>query len=69
MGILLLLLLFACYILVIVQGFLAYGTAYRVAKSGGNDGFALFGWLLVFQAAAMVPGLGIYFWQKHRYND
>ncbi len=55
------------YVVVLVQTFFAYGTAYRLTKRGGDNGVALFGWMIVHGLAAMVPGLGIYFW--YRYKD
>lgn len=54
------------YIATIVQGFFAYGTAYRLTKNGGDNGIALFGWIFVMSFAAMVPGLGIYLWFRYR---
>ncbi|MDR1358948.1 MAG: hypothetical protein LBJ48_06305 [Coriobacteriales bacterium] len=58
------------YVLVMVQSYLSYGTAYRWAKGGGDNGLALVGWLLVFGAASLIPGLGLYFWFKYRHlND
>ncbi len=53
-------------IVVIVQGFFAYGTAYRLTKDGGDNGVSLFGWLFLLGLASMVPGLGIYLWYKYR---
>jgi len=50
----------------VVQSFLAYGTAYRATKRGGDDGVSLFGWMLLFGVASLVPGLGIYFWYQYR---
>jgi len=47
-----------------IQFFLALGTAYRATKLGGDNGVALFGWLLVYGLAAYIPGLGFYFWKK-----
>jgi len=58
------LILFAWYILTIVQSFLAYGTAYRYTKNGGDNGASLFGWLFLLQLAALIPGLGIYLWKS-----
>ena len=52
-----------------IQSFLSYGTAYRYTKKGGDDGISLFGWLLVFNLAAIVPGLGIYYWNRIRCED
>ena len=49
-----------------MQGFLAYGTAYRHTKRGGDDGLALFGWMFVFGLAAVIPGLGYYLWNQSK---
>jgi len=57
------------YIVTIVQSFFGYGTAYRLTKRGSDNGVALFGWLLVMQLAAFIPGLGIYLWKKYRDED
>ena len=54
------------YLFYVVQLVMAYGTAYRAAKSGGDNGVSLFGWMFVYGMASMVPGLGIYFWVKSR---
>ncbi len=54
------------YIITFIQVFLAYGTAYRKTKAGGDNGVALFGWLIVYVWAAMVPGLGYYLWKKSK---
>ena len=54
------------YIITIVQQFLGYGTAYRLAKKGGDNGVSLFGWLLVVGLASAIPGLGIYLWYRYR---
>lgn len=51
-----------------VQQFLAFGTAYRAAKRGGDNGVSLFGWLIVYSLAAFVPGLGVYLWSKGKEN-
>ena len=56
----------ACYW---VQVFFGFGTAYRYAKRGGDNGIALFGWFCVFSFSAIVPGLGIYFWDKTRKEE
>lgn len=56
---LLLALYVACYA---VQYYLAFGTAYRRTKRGGDNGLVLFGWLMVYWLAALVPGLGAYLW-------
>lgn len=53
-------------ILVIIQTCFGYGTAYRLAKTGGDNGVSLFGWLFLMSLAATVPGLGIYLWLKYR---
>lgn len=55
----------ACFV---VQYYLAFGTAYRRSKRGGDNGLALFGWLLVYWLAALVPGLGAYLWFRSN-ND
>ncbi len=57
------------YIVIIVQEFLNYGTAYRLTRNGGNNGLALFGWMLVLSLAAIIPGLCIYLWFKYRDNN
>lgn len=54
------------YITSIVQSFLAFGTAYRLTKNGGDNGVSLWGWMLVFNLAAWIPGLGIYLWFKYK---
>ncbi len=50
----------------ILQGFFSYGTAYRLTKEGGDNGVALYGWLLVMSLASLIPGLGFYLWHKYR---
>jgi len=60
------LLFFAWWILYVVQGFFAFGTAYRYTKMGGDNGVALFGWFFAFSLAAAIPGLGIYLWHKSK---
>ncbi len=54
------------YIITLVQVILGYGTAYRQTKAGGDNGVALYGWLLAYSFAAMIPGLGYYLWRKSR---
>ena len=49
-----------------VQGFFAYGTAYRLTKNGGDNGVSLFGWFFLLGLASLIPGLGIYLWYKYR---
>lgn len=56
-------------LVMIVQSILGYGTAYRMTKSGGDNGVSLFGWLFVMELAAIVPGLGIYLWYKYREEE
>lgn len=51
----------ACYA---VQYYLAFGTAYRRTRRGGDNGLALFGWLIAYSLAALVPGLGFYLWVR-----
>jgi len=60
------LLLWAWSILTFVQVLMSYGPAYRRTKIGGDNGVALFGWLIVFYLAALIPGLGIYLWKKSK---
>ena len=59
----------AFYVFYVVQVIMAYGTAYRYTKRGGDNGVALFGWMLAFTFAALIPGLGIYLWRKSRKYD
>ena len=63
------LILIAWYVLAIIQLFLVYGTAYRYTKKGGDDGFSLFGWMLAFELASLIPGLGIYLWKTSKEED
>ena len=53
-------------LIVIVQSFFAYGTAYRLTKNGGDNGVSLFGWFILLELASLIPGLGIYLWYKYR---
>ena len=53
----------------IYQVFLGYGTAYRLTKEGSDNGTGLFLWLLFTSAAALVPGLGFYIWNKYKNID
>ena len=57
---------FLWWALTIVQTFMGYGTAYRLTKTGGDNGIALFGWMFVMSLAAIIPGLGIYLWYKYK---
>jgi len=57
------------YIILIVQLFFSYGTAYRLTKRGGDNGVALWGWQFVLSLASLIPGLGIYLWIKYRENE
>jgi len=54
------------YVFYIIQGILSYGTAYRLTKAGGDNGVALFGWMLVLGLASAVPGLGIYLYLRYK---
>ncbi|MCL2528242.1 MAG: hypothetical protein FWE42_07470 [Defluviitaleaceae bacterium] len=54
------------YIITAVQAFLGYGTAYRLTRDGGDNGIALWGWLLLTSIAALIPGLGFYMWVKNQ---
>jgi hypothetical protein len=60
------LLYYGWLILTAVQGFLSYGTAYRLTKRGGDNGVALYGWMVLLGLASMVPGLGISLWFNYR---
>ena len=51
------------------QVLLAFGTAYRKTKHGGDNGATLFGWLFIHSIAALVPGLEIAFWQASKKLD
>lgn len=53
-------------LIVMVQSFFAYGTAYRLTKNGGDNGVSLFGWFFLLELASLIPGLGIYLWFKYR---
>jgi len=57
---------FLWYLIVLIQSLLAYGTAYRLAKQNGDNGVSLWGWLILMQLAAIIPGLGFYFWKKYQ---
>ena len=57
------------YIVMIVQNFMAYGTAYRLTKLNGDNGVSLFGWMLLLGLAAVIPGLGIFLWYKYKDAD
>jgi len=59
-------LIYLWYLIVLIQGFLGYGTAYRLTRYGGDNGVALFGWMLLMGLASAIPGLGIYLWFKYR---
>ena len=52
-----------------VQGFLAYGTAYRLTKRTGDNGIFLWLWFLFVNLATPIPGLGIYLWIKYRKQE
>lgn len=59
------LILLAWYVLIVVQAFLGYGTAYRKAKTNGDSGLSLFGWLIVYcSLTSLVSYLGIHLWKK-----
>ena len=60
------LLLVIWYVILIVQNFLGLGTAYRLTKKGGDNGFSLWGWMIVMNLAAIIPGLGIFLWVKNK---
>lgn len=54
------------YAIYVLQLFFSYGTAYRLTKRGGDNGVALYGWMLVMALASLIPGLGIYLWVKNK---
>ena len=56
----------AIYLIFWIQTLMAYGTAYRKTRSGGDNGATLFGWMIVYTFAAIIPGLGFYLWRKSR---
>jgi len=58
--------IFLWYILYFVQLLLGYGTAYRLTRAGGDNGVALFGWMIVTALVALIPGAGIWMWYKYR---
>lgn len=54
------------YIFIIVQEFLAIGTAYRKTKANGDNGVSLYGWMIVYGLAAVIPYLGVHLWKKSK---
>lgn len=54
------------HIIYLIQLFMGYGTAYRKTKENGDDGVSLFGWMIVYMLAAIIPGLGIYLWKQSK---
>ena len=59
-------LMFIWYVIVIVQGIMGYGTAYRKTKANGDSGVSLFGWMIVYSLAAIIPVLGYILWKKSK---
>ena len=59
-------LIYAWYVIYMIQVFLGYGSAYRATKNGGDNGIALFGWLIVYTIAAWIPFLGYYLWKQSK---
>lgn len=57
---------FIWFVIFYIQIFLGLGTAYRYTKRNGDSGVALFGWLILFYLAAVIPGLGIHLWSKSK---
>ena len=57
------------YIVILIQGVMSYGTAYRLTKNGGDNGVSLFGWFIVMSLASLIPGLGIYLWFRYKELD
>ena len=54
------------YIATMIQAFLGYGTAYRATKANGDNGISLFGWTILYSLAALIPGLGYYYWKRSK---
>jgi len=46
--------------------FFGYGTAYRLTRDGGDNGVALFGWMILMNLVSLIPGLGFFLWHKNR---
>lgn len=63
------LIFFIWYVVAIVQMFLGIGTAYRKTKANGDTGVSLYGWMIVYNLAALVPYLGIYLWKQSKKPD
>ena len=57
---------FVWLICTVIQNLLGYGTAYRLTKNGGDNGTALYGWMIVIGLASLIPGLGVYLWLKYQ---
>ena len=57
-------LLFLWLVSTMVQSIMAFGTAYRKTKENGDNGVSLWGWMFVYDLAALIPGLGFYLWKK-----
>ena len=54
------------FVVASVQMFLAIVTAFRRTKTEDGDVFRFAWWLMVFVFAALIPGLGYYYWEKNR---
>ena len=54
-----------------IQGFLAYGLAFREVKKaeGGGDGVSLYFTQMEYGLYAIIPGLVIYMWRKERKEE
>ncbi|MGL4695508.1 hypothetical protein [Enterococcus larvae] len=57
------------YIVIIVQGFLALGTAYRKTKANGDNVVSLYGWSILYGLAAVIPYLGYHLWKQSKEYD
>ena len=56
-------------ILFLIQSFMAYGSAYRKTKLGGDNGVSLFGWMIAYGLAAIIPFLGIALWRRSKKKE
>ena len=65
-GIIHLVLLDVWFAICFIQLLFSYGTAYRKTKANGDNGVSLFGWLIAYGFAALIPGLGIYLWSRSK---
>jgi len=59
-------LMYLWYGVFLVQVLMSYGTVYRLTKRGGDNGVALYGWLLALLLASIIPGLAVQLWFRYR---